>query len=424
MEEGNHELANSIRKRIEELPPLSSKCCIYKVPRTLRNVNINAYKPCLISIGPLHYGIKSLQSMQEQKLRYLQNFLRRNKEKTLKDYLKTLKNWEKDARDCYIDRINLNSDQFVEMMLLDGCFIIEFFLNWYWDSLEEHDQIFEKPSLEHVIRRDLLLIENQIPFFILQRLYDSINSSIPLTNLTSEVLLGQKDLPNKFKKHKILHLLDFLRTYYLPKRLRNDPKYKKYNKCWEFPPGAGDLHDSGVKFAVNNIKLKTHSLLDIKFKNGVLYIPKFEVEDHTECILLNLSAFEQCHYHFDSYIVDYILFMDVLIANLKDVDVLLSNGIITNSLGNNDEVAHIFNTICRETNYDANNFYYSYICNRLVAHSKAPWNRWKATLNHHYFNNPWASISVVAAVFLLILTVVQTACCIIATKRLMYSDRL
>ncbi|CAO2824709.1 unnamed protein product [Amaranthus hypochondriacus] len=422
MEDGIHHLANSIREKFEELPPLCSKCCIYKVPRTLRNVNFRAYKPCLISIGPLNYGHKRLQGMQEQKLRYLQNFLRRNEEKSLKDYLKALKDWEKDARDCYIEKINLSSDLFLEMLLLDGCFIIEFFLNWYWETLDEDDRIFGKPSLEHVIRRDLLLIENQIPFFILEGLYDlvfeneSFESSIALTDLTSEVLLGKKELPKKFRKREILHLVDFLRTYFLPERLRGELyELNELNEsgCWEFPPGAGDLHDAGVKFVVN----KTDSLLDIEFINGVLYIPKFEVEDHTECLLLNLSAFEQCHYHFDSYIVDYILLMDVLITTLKDVDILLSSGIITNALGNNDEVAHLFNTICRETNYDAHKFYYSRTCSRLVAHSKAPWNRWKATLKHDYFNNPWTIISVVAAVVLLILTVVQTACCIIAAKR-------
>lgn len=430
MEDGIHELANSIRKRIEELPPLSSKCCIYRVPRTLRDVNLCAYEPCLISIGPLHYGMKRLQEMQEQKLRYLQNFLRRNEKKTLKDYLGAIKEWESDARECYIESVGLKSDEFVEMMLLDGCFVIEFFLNWYCDTLDEEDRIFGKPSLEHVIRRDLLLIENQLPFFVLENLYDlvfddddeeeeedeeSSEGSIPFKDLTSEVLLGSKELPKKFKRHgEILHLVDFLRTYFVPQQLR-DPNYvpSHDDACWEFPPGVGDLHDAGVKFVVD----KSDSLLDIKFIDGVLYIPKLEVEDHTESILLNLSAFEQCHYHSNSYIVDYVLLMDVLITTLKDVDILLSSGIITNALGNNDEVAHLFNTICRETNYEAHKFYYTDVCRRLVAHSKAPWNRWKATLKHDYFNNPWTIISVIAAIVLLILTVIQTACTVIAFRR-------
>lgn len=420
MEDGIHQMAKSIRNKFEELPPISSKCCIYKVPRTLRNVNLSAYEPCLISIGPLHYGMERLNEMQEHKIRYLQNFLRRNEEKSLKDFLRVVKECEQEARDCYIESINLSSDEFVEMMFLDGCFIIEFFLNWYLETLDVEDRIFGKPSLEHVVRRDLLLIENQLPYFVLERLYDSVfedepfESWVAFTDLTSEVLLGKRELPKKFKRHEqILHLVDFMRTFFLPKRLREKDYVSPHGACWEFPPGVGDLHDAGIKFVVN----KSDSLLDIKFKGGVLYIPKLEVEDHTESVLLNLSAFEQCHYHSDSYIVDYVLLMDVLITTLKDVDLLVSSGIITNALGNNDEVAHLFNTICRETNYDAHKFYYSDTCRRLVHHSKAPWNRWKATLKHDYFNNPWTIISVIAAIVLLILTVIQTACSIFGLKR-------
>lgn len=419
MEDGIHQLANSIRKKFDELPSLSSKCCIYKVPRPLRIVNLDAYKPCLISIGPLHHGLRKLRRMQEQKLRYVQNFLRRNENKTLKDYLRAIKGWEKEAREYYIEPINLSSVEFVEMVLLDACFVIEFFVNWRMDTLDENDRVFGKPSLEHVIRRDLLLIENQLPFFVLQGLYDlvfddvSCQRELPFVDLTSEALVGEAQLPKKFKGREILHFVDFMRTYYLPSQPRDQNYTSSQSIDWNFCPGVGDLHDAGVKFVVS----KSESMLDIKFENGILEIPRLEVEDHTEGLLLNLSAFEQCHYHFDSYIVDYILLMDVLITTLKDVDILISSGIVSNALGNNDDVARVFNTICREATYDASRFYYANLCRRLTAYSQTRWNRWKATLKHDYFSNPWTIISVVAAIVLLILTVVQTYCCIVSLKR-------
>ncbi|XP_074287874.1 UPF0481 protein At3g47200-like [Silene latifolia] len=421
VDNGIHQLANSIRKRFEELPPLSSKCCIYRVPRTLRSVNSCAYKPCIISIGPLHHGTTRLQGMQEHKLRYVQDFLRRNERRTLKDYLRAIKGWEKKAREYYIESVSLSSDEFVEMVFVDGCFVIEFFVNWHWEVLDEQDRIFGKPSLEHVIRRDFLLIENQLPFFVLEGLYnlafenEFTKGFLSFVDLSSEVLLGESELPKKFKKpDRILHFVDFMRTYFLPSNRRDLNYVPPRNVEWDFPQGVGDLHDAGVQFATTT---KHSSLLDIKFENGILYIPKLDVEDHTEALLLNLSAFEQCHYNYDSYIVDYILLMDVLITTLKDVDILISSGIVSNSLGNNDDVARLFNTICRETSYEAHKFYYSDLCRQLVAHSKAPWNKWKATLRHDYFNNPWTIISVFAAIVLLILTVVQTACCIFSLKR-------
>ena len=41
-------------------------------------------------------------------------------------------------------------------------------------------------------------------------------------------------------------------------------------------------------------------------------------------------------------------------------------------------------------------------------HCGRSWNRHRAVLVHDYFSNPWTSMSAAAAVFLLVLTVVQT----------------
>ena len=66
------------------------ECCIYKVPKKLRQVNKEAYTPKLISIGPFHHGLKDLRGekelrdeenenvpsdMEMLKVRYFQGFL-------------------------------------------------------------------------------------------------------------------------------------------------------------------------------------------------------------------------------------------------------------------------------------------------------------------------------------------------------------
>ena len=45
------------------------ECCLYRVPKQLRNVNEEAYTPKLVSIGPLHHGREELRDMEMQKLR-------------------------------------------------------------------------------------------------------------------------------------------------------------------------------------------------------------------------------------------------------------------------------------------------------------------------------------------------------------------
>uniref|UniRef100_A0A803M9Z3 Uncharacterized protein n=1 Tax=Chenopodium quinoa TaxID=63459 RepID=A0A803M9Z3_CHEQI len=191
--------------------------------------------------------------------------------------------------------------------------------------------------------RDIMLLENQLPFFVLEGLYniafgdeklvsphsensesatavDDIDNSNAIRSLPSfmelccqVLMVGKSKILEKFDDCKVLHLVDFLRTCYLPSVLR-DP-IEGENDDLDFPPTVERLKDAGIKFEV----AKNGSLLDIEFSNGVLRIPKLEVEDHTESLLLNLSALELCHYHFDSYIIDYIVLMDVLITTLKDV---------------------------------------------------------------------------------------------------------
>ncbi|KAM4081761.1 hypothetical protein ACJW30_11G116600 [Castanea mollissima] len=50
------------------------ECCIYRVPKKLREGNKDAYTPTLISIGPFHRGECELHAMEMLKLRYLREF--------------------------------------------------------------------------------------------------------------------------------------------------------------------------------------------------------------------------------------------------------------------------------------------------------------------------------------------------------------
>lgn len=410
MEDPIDELATTIKKKCESLPPLSSKCCIYRIPRNLRKISEKSYNPNLISIGPFNRGNPMFEAMEEQKLRYLERFIQRNKNKTLEDYLSALMKWEKEARDCYVEIINLSSSDFIEMLLLDGCFIIEFFLTWHGTTTDPTDRVFHRPALSHAVLRDLKLLENQIPFIILEILYALAfedNEKVPtFMNLTCECMFGLGKIPKQFKKTKVVHLVDFLRTYYLP------PERKEIcaeELDWEFPDGISELYEAGVKLMVE----KSDKFLEIKFENGVLHVPELMVENYTESQLRNLVAFEQCHYPRESFVVDYVLFLDSLIYDRKDVDVLVNHGIILNSPGSSEDVYKLFSNISKGTTYSRGTFYYADVCKQLNDHCGTPWNRWKAILRQDYFNNPWSMISTVAAVFLLILTVIQTYCDII-----------
>jgi len=413
VEDSIDDLATAITRKCEALPPLSPKCCIYRIPRNLRKISEKSYTPSLISIGPFHHGNQKLQAMEEQKLRYLQRFIRRNESNSLEDYLFAVIKWEKQARDCYVEPINLSSLEFTQMLVLDGCFIIEFFLTWQGATVDPNDRIFQRPALSQAVMRDLKLLENQVPFFILEVLYniafeDNENMQ-SFMRLTCECVIGLGKMPQQFQKTKVLHLVDFLRTYYLPPERKAICHKDMY---WDFPDGISELDESGVILKVD----KNDKFLDIRFEKGVLYIPELMLGNNTESQLRNLIAFEQCHYPWESFVVDYVLFLDSLIYDRRDVQVLINNGIILNSPGSSEDIYKLFGNISKGTTYSRGTFYYADVCRQLNEHCQTPWNRWKAILRQDYFSNPWSMISTIVAIVLLILTVVQTYCDIVQLK--------
>uniref|UniRef100_A0A6N2MIF7 Uncharacterized protein n=1 Tax=Salix viminalis TaxID=40686 RepID=A0A6N2MIF7_SALVM len=142
--------------------------CICRVPNSFRNVKPEAYTPQLISIGPLHRGDERLKGMEEQKLRYFKEFVEEQGRVKIDDLWWHIQGKEADIRACYSENFNeIGSIDFIDMIMLDAVFIFEFFQHsngGYFQNL--------KPWMIFDIREDLMLLENQLPFFIIEKIYD------------------------------------------------------------------------------------------------------------------------------------------------------------------------------------------------------------------------------------------------------------
>ncbi|KAF8389082.1 hypothetical protein HHK36_025767 [Tetracentron sinense] len=408
-------LATFIRQKLETVSPVSLKCCIHRVPTMLRSLNDAAYTPQVISIGPFHCGKESLLVMEEHKWRYLNAFLDRYPQTNLEDYVKALRGLEKSARQCYAEPIKLGSDKFVLMMLLDGFFILVLFLKKRTpDWQDTSDPIFHTEWMWGAIMLDLLLLENQIPFFVLQHLFDLLPIRDQVNACSSPLelipvyfyLLQNNEIPDRIYRSEVKHLLDFVQSCHIP-----SPVLSQGDRRCDVTRSATELHEAGVRFMV----AKSNCLLDISFRNGVLEIPALIIADTTETIFRNLIAWEQFQELPYCGIASYASLMDCLISTPKDVSLLIDYEIIENWLGDNEDVSHLFNNLVKEVNLDTNKFYFSSVCDDLNEHCKKPWHRWMASLKRDYFNTPWAIISFIAAVVLLILTFIQTVLSLIST---------
>ncbi|GAB4835952.1 hypothetical protein Ancab_000871 [Ancistrocladus abbreviatus] len=402
MEPSSKQLSDSITSKLGNLHPLSSHCCIYRVPEYLRSINREAYRPFVVSIGPFHYKDKRLHAMKEYKLRYLKSFLNRAKRHNLEDYVSFVKRWEKSVRECYAEEFTLSSGGFVEMVLVDAAFIIELFLRCYDPQLiEENDRIFGRPWMINEVVGDMKLEENQLPFFITRELYDFAFEPDGLNYLHFLVITCAffKVIPRELRLEP-MHFVDFLRACYLPSSPR--PNTVATNRplfCFR----ATYLHKAGVKIE----PAEGSSLLDITFHEGVLRIPKIDIHDSDVNVWRNIMVFEQSHYIKDSYIIDYLVLLDRLIDDPKDVEILIENGILTSRMGNNENVSDIFANLVRWNTISGSNFYYAHLCQQLTDYCNSTWHKNKAILRQRYFNHPWAAISVISAIVLLLLTVIQ-----------------
>ncbi|KAI3932714.1 hypothetical protein MKW98_012685 [Papaver atlanticum] len=474
----------------------------------------SVYKPEAISIGPYHRKNITLQATQDLKLLYAHNLLTKSANKRVKEEeetaptitldssgkLLTPEGWsiilekcissiekmETKIRECYSEPIDLNRGrEFVEMMVIDGLFIIGFLAGPCQDKYIFDDLLYRNDWLSAAVRHDLLLLENQIPWSVLDCLFNIIFDAVELKRMPLDMLVLQffknssllymlpteKDLLETHKDQckSAEHLLDFLFILHqngkenpsssassswkilkilmklkdskvvkstapvysslklllqtLIRKLRNvvlscgkfvkvilvEPvvgkkeTYSYNSRKMEFIPSATELSRAGVSFRKGSTG---GSFLDVNFRReGILEIPPINLYDGTETLFRNLIACEQL-YKERLILSSYATLMDCLINSADDVKILRKKGIITSYLGCDEDVSDIFNRLCVEICNDSN--YYSQHTIRINKYYKKRRHIWKATLKREYFSNPWAIVSVIAAILLIALTITST----------------
>ncbi|KAM3762784.1 hypothetical protein ACB098_01G371800 [Castanea mollissima] len=406
-------VVNEIQEMLKHLEsPLSLESCIYRVPDYLRKLKEEHYTPQVISIGPFHHDANDkLRTMEQRKLRYLKYFIERveNFDISLEDLVRIIKENEESIRCCYAETIHLDSDHFVKIITMDAIFILElFWRDFFNDWMSEDNGARLETWLISAIRFDLILLENQLPFFILEKLFDYAFASHPSysKSLIQVMTFYYFDYYNtqciSYSPHlKMKHFLDLLRTFWLPP---SEKIPKRGNDVIKHLHSATQLREAGLAFK----KDPSSCLLDIKFTKGALRMPPLTLDNSSETIIRNLLALEQCHYSDKAYITDYFILFGFLINTNKDVDLLVRKGVMLNLLGNSGEARNLVNSLVENVIYvDMNSNFYR-VCKDLKAFYKKPWNRWHATLRRDYFSSPWSIASTVVAFIFLVLTLLQT----------------
>ncbi|CAH9112304.1 unnamed protein product [Cuscuta epithymum] len=413
-----------------------SKCCIFRVTQgfftSMAEVDERPYRPRAVSIGPYHHGKPQLKMMQEHKWRFLERVVKRTMEEKgvgLEEYVKAVRGLEEEARECYSEAIDLTGDEFVEMLVLDGCFVVEILRAFTRVvPFEEDDPFLTMQWILVSLRDDILCLENQIPFFVLQTLFtltetgsDRVGSSLASTALMffnapvevaghPEVIMGH--LGTDFE---VLHLLNLHRRSYFPV-CPDRPRAPSGSRLNCFPRSCrpkvtrniqsiSKLRRAGIKL---KLKQDERSFMRVNFERGVIRMPLLALEDTMCAFLLNCVAFEQCHQGGDKLVSDYACFLVCLIESQEDVDILCEAKVLHNHLATAGDAAAFVGKLSMGAVAAVDDSYLRVVCDGVNHRYDNNLHIYWAEVMHQYFSSPWSLMSLLAAIFLLFLTLVQT----------------
>ncbi|KAF8399920.1 hypothetical protein HHK36_015790 [Tetracentron sinense] len=410
LEELAKKATSSVQGKLCKKSPWPLVRSIFRVPKVLRKHNENAYLPDIVSIGPFHHGKESLEAMEEVKHWYLDALLSRLKSSQVSTSLESLMTstalFEEDARECYAERVNHSHEEFLEMMVVDGCFIIELFRKREFEGLrDKDDSIFNMSWMIPNLGHDLMLLENQLPWFVLEHLFNQTKDSDAQPSLAKLAVsffgfmmpMTVEATPSSLIINK--HLLDLLRNCIVA--TSTSPSLPAQNTKLDLIPCAIHLLDAGVNFQVST----ADNILDIKFSDGVMTIPPLRIHELTGSVFRNIIAYEQCDCQCTGRITSYAVLLSRLIDSSKDVDLLCREKILENWLSPED-VSLLFNRLYNDAG--VYHFCYDQLCKEVNDYYHTDWPKWRATLKRDYFSTPWTVLSFAAAVVLLLLTFIQT----------------
>lgn len=330
---------------------------IFRVPKFLKDTQSEAYVPRRVSLGPYHHRSAELPEMGHDKGRALRRMMKRfnaNKNRPVHpndmDFanraMEEILKLENQTRDSYAENIDCDGKELARMLCLDGCFLIEVLRTSVGDNLSRaearkyYDPIFGEKKLGYAandVSKDILMLENQIPFIVLLKLLElefnsAVSGKMHLDSLMEVILPRLNPFRNKKVDIKQLyhhhHLLDVLHAVIASpssssqgKRVDQGEcsisidccsrqcnlmlrgKSKERNDSTLRIPHAVELRNAGIKFSA----LQEDCIKQIKFdkNSATIFLPRISIMDGTERVFRNLIAYEMCKPSEINYVSSY-----------------------------------------------------------------------------------------------------------------------
>lgn len=421
---------------------------IFMASSPLRCLKLEAFLPQVVAIGPYHSDLGPHHSSfpDNQETQRYKDIAAKEMEKhkivasthvarTLPraDFCTLVEEFLKDiskVRDQYdLDLACRLDEKLAYMLALDCSFVVEVMrcaaaaqdntrrgqlqtgFNAYYCSR------FPRP-LRKSILQDFVLLENQVPLFLLLKVIRIDRSCATdeqalqdlgslVAKFACEVLPFNYQAEDRFASEVYSEAYDLERRKHLLDCLYgivthagdHAGKVQLVEKPSHFP-SAVDLYNSGITF--KPVELGNMRSIKYDARRAILHVPKVRVSDDTEKLLRNLTAYES-HLIDQVHVLSYLRFMNSLVDTAEDVALLVDMGIVAQDIGSNDEVACMWNNLCMNTMRVCTKEYED-IAVRLVEHCQHKTNALKAEFTRTYLSRPWLVVSLLSGAALLIMT--------------------
>ena len=254
-------------------------------------------EPRVVSIGPIHHDKPKYRLAEEYKLILAENFIEESG-KTDKELYMVIKNNIEQLRKCFDEEVihNYNDEALSWMLFVDGCATLKFIHS----AVEENFKRFQiKNGQMAFVQQDLFLLENQLPYRVLddliknsnegEKLRESVQRFINMQSMTGKT---EETPPNK----EPVHLLDLLRNRLLG-CTSVSPENNSDQVDWHSFRNVQELKAVGIHLKSSNnscLRNITFTQKYWKFYGGTLSLPPIIVDDSTGPKFFNLIAYEMC----------------------------------------------------------------------------------------------------------------------------------
>ncbi|KAL8189581.1 hypothetical protein R6Q57_029147 [Mikania cordata] len=194
---------------------------VFSVPKATTRFKPEAYVPVAIALGPYHHFESRLYQMERFKVAAVKTILSMDQVSSFESLvINRLVEKEPMIRACYHKYINLHDDTLAWIFAIDGLFLIGLFTQYV-----DISTLMPKKLINNgVLYRDVMVLENQIPMYLLDEIWKALRLSSTFQDKNGDrelismmrkfceahsPLQLAKDFNNRVER-RYLHLLDLM----------------------------------------------------------------------------------------------------------------------------------------------------------------------------------------------------------------------